>query len=137
MTKLSKIAKASSSESFKRLNPQLFGGPALGSLQPDKPKLQQNQGSPLERHKQAQGRTTKSRGNRVRKSNGIPVLTISIIALVRRHFDRDNLGPATKGLRDYVAERMNLDDSEEWIDWQYGSVLTRGETGIVVRIEKV
>ena len=71
----------------------------------------------------------------VQRRTNRPVLRVTILALSRRATDLDNLMSGTKAIRDAIAREFNLDDGERQIDWQYASVSTRGELGLVVNIE--
>lgn len=136
MNETEKRIRGSASEAFRRLNPKLFGA-AMGAVRRDKQELQQDEGKALERDEKARGRTKGRRGNRVSKPEHLPSVRVTIIAHTLRQIDYDNLGPATKALRDYIASYLGLDDSEREIDWQYGNVTTRGERGITVKLETI
>lgn len=116
----------------RRLNPEVFG-PVVDSA-PSKV-LQPNVGPSLvgPAPKPKVGRTGGLAG--VQRRTNRPVLRVTILALSRRILDLDNLMSGTKAIRDAIAREFGLDDNESQINWQYASVPTRGEPGVVVKIE--
>lgn len=67
---------------------------------------------------------------------GREVIRVTLIAVIRRRLDDDNLAGACKPLRDAIAMTLGIDDGSERLTWEYGQTLTRGSEGVVVRIEK-
>lgn len=60
---------------------------------------------------------------------------ISLIVLSRRKMDSDSVVGACKWHRDAIAESLGLDDGDERITWEYGHSFTRGQEGVLVKIE--
>lgn len=114
------------SESFRRINPHLFG---LGGVQPKV--TQQKVGPALDG--KSQGR--KEGGYRL-ATNG-PILRVTLISFRSRLLDSDNLAGGFKPLRDAIARWLGLDDSDKIIEWECGQILTRGKQGTAVRIERL
>jgi hypothetical protein len=111
------------SEAIKRRNPELFGN-HLGAVGSGR----------SERHKvQALDRGGKER----RQRKGRVVIVVSLIAFRRRLLDEDSAIFALKPLRDAIAASLGIDDADARIAWQYGQQVTRGESGVIVRIEAV
>ena len=59
----------------------------------------------------------------------------TLIAAVPRRLDGDNLGTALKAVRDAIADALGVDDGDPSCAWEYGQVETRGESGVVVKLE--
>ena len=122
------------SESFKRRNPELYGR----AVDTNKGEVvQPDERAPLDTHLQGACGAKVGNVGRNSKRSGRPIIRITIVALTRRQIDGDNLGPATKQIRDQLAEHFGIDDSEKFIDWQYASVPSRGRCGVVVTIEPI
>ncbi len=67
---------------------------------------------------------------------GSPIrVVVSLIALRRRALDDDNHVGACKHLRDAIAASLRLDDADKRLRWQYAQCETRGQEGVIVRIE--
>jgi hypothetical protein len=110
------------SDSFKRLNPHLF---AVGSLDPAI-------------HSKQTGTLDGSAQSKHGRRRCIPAdvsLTINLTGYIPRRMDPDNLAGAMKPIQDVVAEWLRVDDGDPRIRWEYGQVETRGECGVVVRME--
>lgn len=122
------------SEATKRLNPEIFG-PVVGAA--SGPVLQPNGGAPLVGGASKPKARRASRSARPQRRTIRPVLRVTIVALTRRAADLDNIMSGTKPVRDAIAREFGLDDSERQIDWQYGSQPTRGELGVMIRIEPI
>lgn len=105
------------SESFKRLNPHLYG---LGAVAATKPKPHGG-GIPAPAHT-------------VEKRSPFS-LVISFVAFRRKLLDDDNLSGSCKHLRDAISNSIGIDDGDKRIRWQYFQCETRGQTGVAVKIE--
>ena len=70
-----------------------------------------------------------------RSRKGGVAVCVTIIALSNRLPDDDNWAAAAKTLRDSIARSIGVDDGDRRVRWQYGTVETRGEEGVVVTIE--
>lgn len=107
------------SESFKRLNPQLFG--AVAPTHHQKPKRNQRGQSP----------------NRVLEQvpNGVAI-RVHFVAFRHRLFDDDNNVNSFKQLRDAIAATLGIDDADRRITFECSQVKTDGEQGVVVKIER-
>lgn len=66
-----------------------------------------------------------------------PVARVHLIAFRHRILDSDNCQAGLKHLRDCVAASLGLDDSDKFIEWEYGQQQTRGEEGVIVMIERM
>jgi hypothetical protein len=65
-----------------------------------------------------------------------PVYRVAIVSLRAKFLDDDNLRGGSKAIRDAIADSLNIDDSERFVDWCYGQV--KSDThGTIVRIEKL
>lgn len=61
---------------------------------------------------------------------------VTIISCRRRLLDaHDNLPYAHKSIVDAVAESLGMDDRDARIKWEYGQVVTSGDTGTIVKME--
>ena len=60
---------------------------------------------------------------------------ISLIAMLRRTLDSDNLVGSQKPLRDAIAATLGLDDADPRLNWEYAQVKTTGQEGVIVKIE--
>jgi hypothetical protein len=107
-------------ETFKRLNPSLFGVGAVATTerkQDPAPALVKNP------------RPQRSRKGRVE-------VIVSIISCRPGQLDDDSASSGgVKALRDIIAETLGYDDGDRRIRFQYGQCETIGETGCLVRIE--
>lgn len=66
------------------------------------------------------------------------VARVVIISLRHKAVDGDNLAAGAKWLRDAIAKQIGCDDAEgAGIEWEYGQIITRGEQGVIVRIEAI
>lgn len=113
------------SDSFKRLNPHLFGGVALPS-----PKSEPRQSRPLDN----QDAVRQERKFRM-VGCGKQIMRVAIISLRSRELDKDNLTGGSKPLRDAIARWFGLDDHDDTVHWEYHQVITKQRTGTAVRIE--
>lgn len=119
------------SESFLRANTT---APALDT--DSGPQLQQHKSEALEPHVQAP-KPAAQRNKRVAyRGKAKPILRVFITAFTRNAIDSDNLSNALKYCRDSIAQHFGLDDADSVIDWSYRSEPTRGQLGVVVKIEK-
>ena len=114
------------SESTKRRNPDLYGRNAVGEVEAKitKPITPQTLVRDIEK--------LASRKVRIRT-----VCVVSLVAFLRREYDTDNLVGSMKPLRDSIAHWLGIDDRDARVRWQYAQVQTRGQEGIMVRIETV
>lgn len=104
------------SETFKRLNPNLF----LGGVRAAEP--QQSHAPPLDGAHPRQQSRTPSVDRRPR---------VSIIVCRRRPIDDDNLVGGCKYIRDAIAASLRLDDAH--VDWEYHQIISK-QTGTIVTI---
>jgi len=122
------------SESFKRLNPHLFG---VGSVPATKP--EQN---PRTLHavpageEGGEGGVAPEGGRSLREDTA---LAITLIACRRRLLDDDNLTASLKFLRDAIADNllpgMYAGRADAFFAWECSQVETRGQEGTIVKIE--
>jgi len=110
------------SAEFKRLNPHLFGLGAVVAAQ----------------HKPQPRRALDQDAQRQPRSKGSLGFCVTLISCRRRLVDEhDNLRHGLKPICDCVAYALGLDDADPRVRWQYGQVVTRGEQGVMVRIEQL
>lgn len=64
-----------------------------------------------------------------------PVVRVTIVSCRRDYLDSDSLGTSHKGLRDEIAAQLGVDDGNPAIEWEYDQILTRGETGTMIKLE--
>lgn len=105
------------SESFKRLNPHLFG---VGAVAPSQPKP---------------GGLSPAPATDALEKRGSFSLVVSLVSFRRKLLDDDNLSGSCKHLRDAISASLGLDDGDRRIRWEYGQVESRGKTGVAVKIE--
>lgn len=105
------------SESFKRLNPHLFG---VGKLPPAQP--------------QRDGRLQPSAKDDP-QAPGPRRVVVCLVGYRRRVLDDDNFVGACKHLRDAIAASLGLDDGDKRIRWEYSQHETHGREGVAVKIE--
>lgn len=72
-----------------------------------------------------------------RQRKGRVAVRVTLIACRHRELDSDSAVFALKPLRDAVAASLGIDDADARIAWDYGQVVSRGEPGVIVRIEQV
>lgn len=113
--------RASKSESFRRLNPELFG---LGPVDPQvhsKPKgalVSEVSPEPSRKRSLCKGHS----------------LTVTLTAYLPRRMDPDNLGTSLKPLQDAISDWLKLDDGDPRLRWEYGQVETRGAKGVLIAV---
>ena len=61
---------------------------------------------------------------------------VTLVAVVGRELDGDNLVSACKPLRDAVAATLGIDDGDKRITFEYGQTRTDGDEGVMVKITK-
>ena len=71
-----------------------------------------------------------------RQRKGRVVVRITLITFRHRELDGDSAVFALKPLRDAIANSLGLDDADARIEWNYGQQITKGEQGVIVRIER-
>lgn len=108
------------SDSFRKLNPTLFGG--MAQLQSPKPESVIVHG----REGKDQGKENSKKRCRYR---------VTLVSFRRRLLDGDNLEGGFKAVRDAVASKLGVDDNEQFVDWEYAQVKTRGIQGTIIKIE--
>src|SRR5579872_4565782 len=69
------------------------------------------------------------------KRKGRVAVVVTIIACREREIDDDNLISGCKWLRDAIACSLGLDDGDKRIRWEYGQTESRGQSGMIVKIE--
>ena len=121
------------SETFKRLNPHLFGVGAVPAA-----KSEQNS-RPLRAVPAGEGAGKRSVEEIVpRTGKPRPVARITLIACRNRELDDDNLTASLKFLRDAIADSllpgMYAGRADAFFTWEYGQVETRGREGTIVKI---
>lgn len=62
-------------------------------------------------------------------------LIITLVALRRRYVDDDNNVSSLKPLRDAIACNFSIDDGDPKLRWEYGQSETKGEEGVIVKLE--
>lgn len=62
-------------------------------------------------------------------------VVISFVVLSQQQLDDDNLQGALKPLRDAIAAYFSIDDNDGRIRWEYGQSETKGEEGVIVKLE--
>ena len=105
------------SETFKRLNPHLFG--AVGGLGATKrechtPQALDGCSPPCQASPQS--------------------LVVCIVGFRRRILDDDNFCAGCKPLRDAIAFSLGRDDGDPSLTWEYAQVRTEGRQGVAVAI---
>jgi hypothetical protein len=70
-----------------------------------------------------------------KRRQGSVAVIVTLIACVGRELDSDNLQGSLKPLRDAIAAELGLDDGDKRIRWQYGQIESRGQPGVIVKIE--
>lgn len=120
---------ADASETFKKLNPDLF----VGRLRPQKP--EQNTGV------RAKGKNQGEKGGAVGVEQDRECgqsYRVTLVSVRRRLItDSDNCATGYKHLRDSIAAWLGTDDADKFIDWQYRQLQTKGKQGTIVLIERL
>jgi len=111
-------------KSTKRRNPELYGGNAVGAGKITSP--ERNKVLPLVGAVKAQ-----------RQRTGQVVICVTFLACRHRELDSDSNVYSIKPLRDAVAATLGIDDADARVRWQYAQVQTRGQEGVLVRIETI
>ncbi len=107
------------SESLKRRNPDLFTVGAVATRRPERNAIQALDGGSKER----------------RQRKGRVVVRVTLIQCRRRELDSDSAAFALKPLRDAISASFGLDDADARIAWNYGQVVSKGEQGVIVKVE--
>lgn len=66
---------------------------------------------------------------------GSVAVVVSLIACVRKEHDFDNICGGCKPIVDAIAETLGIDDGDKRIKFEYGQICTKGQTGVMVKIE--
>ena len=72
-----------------------------------------------------------------KKGKGIVEVVVTLIAVRKVEADDDNNSHSLKPARDIIAAELGLDDGDGRIRWEYGQCETRGQEGLIVKIEKI
>lgn len=113
------------SEAVRRLNPHLWPGrPPLGGVETSQPKSTPAQAL-------ARG------SSRPQKRKGSVDAIITLVACRHRLLDSDNNAASFKPLRDAVAETIGIDDGSNRIRWEHEQIETKGEQGVIVKLQPV
>lgn len=91
----------------------------------------------MPQREQSTPKTLDGQPHRHRKRPHRTCAVISLISFRRRELDGDNLVAGFKPLRDALADTLGINDADPRIRWQYGQCETRGETGTIVKIERL
>jgi len=77
------------------------------------------------------------RGKERRQRKGSVESCCRVLLISCRHheLDDDSNVYSLKPIRDAIAASFGIDDADGRISWEYGQQLTRGEQGVIVRIE--
>lgn len=120
-SKITQRILGQASESVKRRNPHLFLAPQLRASKPKPDRGSQGQDRRME--KGAKGLAWE----------------ITIVQHRRRLLDQhDNLAGACKQIVDRITESLGFDsDSDPALRWRYGQVETRGQQGVMVKIDRI
>lgn len=105
------------SETFRKLNPHLFGVARLPVAQPQS-----------RRRRGAQGAAAVEEVGPCR-------VVVSLVSFRRVALDDDNLNGGFKWLRDAIARSLGLDDADPRLRFECAQVITKGQTGTAVKIE--
>ena len=65
------------------------------------------------------------------------VILVEIIRFGRKELDGDNFVAGAKPIRDCIATSLGVDDADKRIQWDYQQVVTAGQTGTLVRIQRI
>ena len=84
-----------------------------------------------------QARPLEPRGKTQKNRRRGPAYLVTFISVRVRELDDDNLIGGCKPLRDAVAEHLGLADDKKSIKFAYGQVVSPGEQGTIVMIEKL
>lgn len=71
------------------------------------------------------------------KRKGRVGIIITLISCIGREFDDDGNVAALKPLRDAIADSLGIDDGDKRLRWEYGQAESRGQLGVVVKIERL
>lgn len=112
------------SESVRKLNPHLYAGNLVGSMEPKV-------------RKQDKVAALASRPPRSKTGADRAEYVITLCNHRRVLIDDDNLIGGLKSLRDSIANRVSVDDGDPRIRWQYHQIESKGREGVVVTIEKI
>jgi hypothetical protein len=112
----------SESNSFKRLNPHLFG--AVGAVEAKKPEP-------------TTAKTLERRDQKLKRGKVGVQVRVHLVAVLRRELDDDNLVASFKCLRDHIASELGIDDADKRVEWKYHQLHTSGEEGVLVMLETI
>lgn len=122
------------SESFKRLNPHLFGlGPVPATVAESAGRRPASDTA---------GKAGGERGiwkRRLYPRTNQKLGRVLLLRVAHRELDDDNLTASLKHLRDAIADSLlpglPAGRADAFFRWEYGQCETRGEEGVVVKIE--
>jgi hypothetical protein len=70
------------------------------------------------------------------KGKGGVEVVVSLVGFRRKELDDDGFIYACKPLRDAIAATLGLDDGDRRIRFEYSQLETRGEQGVIVKVQK-
>ena len=83
------------------------------------------------------GRTLEQAHKRPAQSTRGPAYRVAFISIRARELDDDNLVAGCKQLRDVVAAHLGLADDKKSIRFSYGQMVSQGEQGTIIMIERL
>jgi hypothetical protein len=118
-----KLNEIQGSNSFRRLNPALFGLDPTHASEPKPPAARPLVGrSP--QHQAGQGSMAAGR------------IIVTMVAHRHRILDDDNLVGSLKPLRDAIAQWLGVDDGDPRLTWESHQIRTTGAEGVCVKVER-
>jgi hypothetical protein len=119
--KLAAVALASKSESFRKLNPHIFGVGAMATRCAEQPALRALDQSKPQRA----------------KGKGPVEIRVQCIALRHRLLDPDAVAYSMKPLTDAIADTLGVDDADPRVHWEWSQAPTGGQEGVIVKIQEL
>lgn len=120
---------------------ELFNRPAIKKRNANNPDIYSTGevAMPKQESRGALDKRTPTPQGRSRRVEGCKQLVrIYLISLRRRLIeDSDNFAVGFKGLRDSIANSLEIDDRDANIDWQYGQLQYRGTPHTLVTMELI
>lgn len=112
----------------------LFPNASQSTIQANTDSLAPLQGAQRERDPASP--LDRSHAKRQSGKGGVEVCVL-IIGVRQRPLDDDNFEAGCKNLRDSIAASLGCDDGDKRLMWQYAQVVTGGNEGTIVLIERV
>ena len=77
------------------------------------------------------------RKGRLARGHGPAQVRVTMVACHHRLVDPDACSQQCKALTDLVAAELGVDDADPRVAWEWSQIETRGEEGVIVKVEPI